>query len=656
VGLLALLSSAAAMTPTAAIAQDAAANAVADSLVPLRIISAEALETVACSPRLLTALAQVVPALVEQAFGSGLAGHTLQATLRGLSPNDVLVLVNGKRRHLTANVGAHPGGGPHQPDAGVDFDFIALDAIERIDILTDGAAARYGSDAIAGVINIVLKKRSSGLAIGGIYGGHFEGGSTADASGNAGFAPTDGGTVNATAEVRHEGDTPRDGDSPRGAIDPGGTPYELQIFALNAGFDVGNGGQLYAFGTYGTKTDATAYASPGGVAAAASARETDYSLTGGLKGAAAQWNWDLSTTYGGDKPEIDPLSGMDLQVTQWTSTLAVERDADCGLAGPLNIASGVEYRRDGLRLDGEVLERNDEAIYLDFAAKPLIVLRVDAAARYEHTSDAGSATVGQFAARYDLTPQFAVRATAANNFRAPTLAEQYYLTAANTSARAAPGAIANATTASSAATLPQERSVNYSVGLVWRPTPGLDASLSLYQIAITDRLVATSTNVTTGTAQFANGLDTRTHGAQLSIDFPWDYTFGHITWSFGAELNGTSITKAAVAPGALAGTSPYETAALSAVTTATPRDVIDLNALWVLDKASIDLMELVYGQATTGAIPLTNFDLGYQFTRRFKMDLGALDAFDRMPSANFPSFAPFGIHGGYGYVRAAFTF
>ena len=67
----------------------------------------------------MTALAQIVPSFVPQAFGNDMAGETLQAKLRGLSCNDVLVLVNGKRRHGTANIEVDPGG-PYQGCAGVD--------------------------------------------------------------------------------------------------------------------------------------------------------------------------------------------------------------------------------------------------------------------------------------------------------------------------------------------------------------------------------------------------------------------------------------------------------------------------------------------------------------------------------------------------------
>jgi iron complex outermembrane receptor protein len=788
----------------------------ADSPAPIQIISAEALKTIGASPDLLTALAQVVPSFVMQAFGNDLAGESLQAKLRGLSCNDVLVLVNGKRRHTTANIEIDPGD-PYQGCAGADWNFIPIDSIDHIEVLTDGAAAQYGTDAIAGVINIILKRDSSGGSVSGTYGNYMDGGgNTGDVSANAGFAPMENSYVNLTAEVHHHGD------SNRGAIDPrvinaansgsypddnvvnapgypylngqeGDAAYTLKIFSLNAGFDFGNGQEFYAFGTYGDKRAAayqnyrtpskvsytdpagvTTYPFPYGFDPQESTHETDFSVTGGFKGVIAQWNWDLSSTYGGDKPDIytlntvnsgvyaqngipEPLDYYDgyLQTTQWTSTLDFNRDFDVGLAGPLNVAFGAEYRRDTYAVgagvpfsyvdggaqsypgftptDAGVHDRRNEAVYIDFAAKPIDQLRVDAAARYEHYSDFGSATVGKLTARYDFTPEFAVRGTASNGFRAPTLAEEYY-SATNVTSNAAtvqlppnsPGGkllgLGNG--------LQAEHSVNLSLGLVWRPTPGVNATLDVYQISITNRIVPTGVLVgtlngvpqasaaavnaaiaangnsldpdvvvggTTGVATFANGIDTRTHGADLVFNFPTDYALGHVNWAVGAEFNQTGVTRVPGTPAELVGLSLYNATALSDITTASPKYVVNLGALWTAGKASVNILEKIYGPASewenddgdnpsntlqyfrtdTGVTAVTNLDLGYQLSTNIRMSLGALNLFDRYPDKlngvlrshydnlaygdnlgvqQYPSFSPIGIDGGYYYVRATFTF
>ena len=89
--------------------------------------------------------------------------HIDPASLRGLGPDQVLVLINGKRRHKTSLVNVNGTFG--RGSVGTDLNSIPSDAIERIEILRDGAAAQYGSDAIAGVINIVLKKKVNELGV-----------------------------------------------------------------------------------------------------------------------------------------------------------------------------------------------------------------------------------------------------------------------------------------------------------------------------------------------------------------------------------------------------------------------------------------------------------------------------------------------------------
>src|ERR1700722_16305648 len=186
----------------------------AESPAPVQILSAAALEAASGNPDLMTTLAQIVPSLSMQAFGFDMAGQTLQAKLRGLSPNHVLILVNGKRRHTTANLAVDTGS-VYQGGAGVDLNFIPLDAIDHIEVLTDGAAAQYGTDAIAGVINIILKKNTSGGILNGTYGKYYDGGgNTGDVGGNAGFEPLDGGYLNITGETRNHGHSNRSGIDP----------------------------------------------------------------------------------------------------------------------------------------------------------------------------------------------------------------------------------------------------------------------------------------------------------------------------------------------------------------------------------------------------------------------------------------------------------
>jgi iron complex outermembrane receptor protein len=202
---------------------------------------------------------------------------------------------------------------------------------------------------------------------------------------------------------------------------------------------------------------------------------------------------------------------------------------------------------------------------------------------------------------------------------------------------------------------------------------------------------------TTGVAIFSNGIDTRTQGADLVFNFPQDYAFGHINWSFGASFNQTDITKIPGTPAQLVGLTLYNATAVSDLTTASPKYVLNLGGLWTSGRASINLWEQVYGSSSewenddadnptnipeyfrtdVGVTAITNLDLGYQLAEHFRINIGALNLFDRYPDKlnsvlrshydnltyndnmgvqQYPSFSPFGIDGGFYYARATFTF
>ncbi|WP_045826254.1 TonB-dependent receptor plug domain-containing protein [Teredinibacter turnerae] len=132
------------------------------------------------------------------------------ATLRGLGPDQTLVLVNGQRRHNSALIHVNTSVG--RGTAGTDMNAIPVSAIKRIEILRDGAAAQYGSDAIAGVINIVLKDDPAAGSAHASYGEYSEGdGETTVLSTNKGFAVGSDGYVNLSLEFRDRGNTNRAG-------------------------------------------------------------------------------------------------------------------------------------------------------------------------------------------------------------------------------------------------------------------------------------------------------------------------------------------------------------------------------------------------------------------------------------------------------------
>ena len=200
----------------------------ADSAAPVMVLGSDALKQGTGSSDLRNAVAQMVPSFTAQQRGGDLGNMTLSAALRGLSPNDTLVLVNGHRRHGTANLqvsaNGFTGGG-----ASPDISLIPQNAIDHVEVLLDGAAAQYGTDAIGGVVNIILKKKSSGGIFEADVGQYDAGdGQSYDVSFNMGIPLFDKGFANVTIDKKFNGWTQRGGADSRlktatGATVPTGT-------------------------------------------------------------------------------------------------------------------------------------------------------------------------------------------------------------------------------------------------------------------------------------------------------------------------------------------------------------------------------------------------------------------------------------------------
>src|SRR5690242_19192339 len=173
----------------------------ADSAAPITVLGTDALTRGTGSPDLRQQLGQSVPSFVAQQVGFDTADLTLSAALRGLSPNDTLVLVNGHRRHYTGNL--HVDGGDFASgSSGADISMIPSAAIDHVEVLLDGAAAQYGTDAIAGVVNFILKKKSSGGTLSATAGRDYRGskgtgkGNNYNVSANLGLPLFDKGFMN----------------------------------------------------------------------------------------------------------------------------------------------------------------------------------------------------------------------------------------------------------------------------------------------------------------------------------------------------------------------------------------------------------------------------------------------------------------------------
>jgi len=555
----------------------------ANSAAPIQVVGVSALKRTGPTD-LSIALFNAVPSLNIQTTGGDAAAISIQAALRGLGPNDTLVLVDGKRRHTTSSL-AVDGGSPYSGAFSADLGLIPIDSIDHVEVLTDSAASQYGSDAIGGVINIILKKSATAGSITGTLGQYYDSqGKTGDISINKGFALGDKGFINITLENRFHGFSVQGiGDNrltdSNGNLLPGlGSPnsnvatlknfpyinqlngdpeYNLYNAMYNAGYDLGDGVEAYSFATFSssaaqhyendripslisgvTSLGATVYPFPYGFDPLEKFNQTDYAITGGLKGTTKGWNWDFSSTYGGNHQDVYTINSGNASLypilqaasstpiipqtnfydgaynaTQWTNNLDFNRDFTVGLASPLNVAIGFEQRRETFSiapgepssyfetggesfigytpLDKTNVNRTNYAIYVDLAADLIKGLHTDLSGRWEHYSDFGTTWNGGLTARYDFNPMFALRGTIATGFRAPTLGEEYY-SGTNVSPTSIDVQLPPNSAAANAYGIPAlkpETSTNISVGFVAHPIARMQITLDAYQIQIDDRIL-----------------------------------------------------------------------------------------------------------------------------------------------------------------------
>lgn len=313
------------------------------SLSPVSVVGAATLESTG-EPDLRTALGAVVPSyLASQASnGFSFAKPVRQAALRGLGGNHVLVLVNGRRRHGTSLLN-NTGGSAGAP---VDLALIPATSIARIEVLSDGASAQYGSDAISGVINIILKGGGTGgsfSAQAGIYddesiadvGGISDSGFTTVLNFHQGFDFGDGGFINLSADYRDvktsnvvgpigppttrvrtiyavPGD-PRELSESRYKQLTEATPFgEAANFGYNFELPLSDEIDFYAFGTFGVSSLGSTgtyrsennpvhilgIAPDGGYVPTLTTEQRDYQATAGLRGDdLLGFDWDLSGSF-----------------------------------------------------------------------------------------------------------------------------------------------------------------------------------------------------------------------------------------------------------------------------------------------------------------------------------------------------------------------
>ena len=368
---------------------------VTSSPAPIDVIDSKQLEQTGESS-LRGALQKTLPSFSQRPSGTSNDSVARPYSLRGLNGSNVLVLVNGKRRHnsavinldSTAAYGTNP----------VDLDMIPISAIDHVEILRDGASAQYGSDAIAGVINIILKQRDNGGSVSTQYGQYYKGdGDNLRQTLNQGLALGDnGGFFNyaldaksvqtatrsreATGNLYFAGD-PRN-DSADRHVQKNGLPKIKAInLSYNAELPVNDALTLYSFSTF-SKRDARGGQNyrrpnstniipeiyPDGTAPFYTLEETDYQAAAGGRGELGEWHWDLSSTFGRDKGQAgaDETLNASLGPTsptrfdtytnyfdQWTNNLDLTRAFEVGLAKPLQVSWGLEHRHERYKTESD---------------------------------------------------------------------------------------------------------------------------------------------------------------------------------------------------------------------------------------------------------------------------------------------------------------
>ncbi|WP_158879736.1 TonB-dependent receptor [Rhodanobacter sp. L36] len=766
------------------------------SLTPIDVVSAKVLQQSGTND-LPTALAHIIPSLsFPRPSAADTADTQRPAQLRGLSPDQVLVLVDGKRWHPGALLLTN--GVLGRGSQAVDLNTIPVSAIDHIEVLRDGASAQYGSDAIAGVINIILKKGAKGGDV-EITGGQYSAGDGRQWQGSANFGiplGDDKGWMRFTVQDGNEDYTNRAGPDRRAGFTQLGVNFREgdpavkdQNLLINTQYDITPDVQFYAFGHYGHR-DGTSpaffrYGSnspspsspliagiyPNGYLPLENSDSTDRSLVAGFRGTVDGWRWDVSANAGGNRVSYETQNSINLAYLrdfgnspntfddgiltsgQQAFDIDIAKDVSPGwLPNPVTIAFGAEYLRQSYSIaagslpswyvgtsgtsggaqgfagwqpgNAGSLARHDIAEYLDLETNLTDKLGVSAAVRHENYSDFGSTTSGSLAGRFDFTDTFALRASASTGFRAPSLAQQFYSSTsslyygAGNSLGLAPGIYNSGLVPVSspiakllgAQPLEPEKSHNYTIGAVWNPTDALTLSIDAYQIAISNRIVLSSSIGTTtpavqtylaangianlnysGVSYFTNAADTRTRGVDLVASFRNDLgSAGTLQTTISANYNKNEVTSVKANPailnslgstfhrldrrdikGLLADSTPRSKLILSEQYNVSNWGVTGSLTRYGRYTAYSSAGTTIYGSTGTPAVdqtfaPKWLLDLAVNYNlNRWTFTLGADDALDTYPdrviaaSSNngtlpYSVYAPFGYNGAYVYGKVAY--
>ncbi len=362
---------------------------VSSSLTPIDVVSAKVLQQTGTTD-LPTALARIIPSLnFPRPAAADTADTQRPAQLRGLSPDQVLVLVDGKRWHpgaILLNNGVIGRG-----SQSVDLNTIPLSAIDHIEVLRDGASAQYGSDAIAGVINIILKTGAKGGDV-EVSGGQYSAGDGRQWQGSANFGiplNADKGWLRLSVQSGNEDHTNRAGPDNRPGFPQLGVNFRQgdpdvhdNNVLLNTQYDITPDVQFYAFGHYGRRQSTSpaffryginspkpnnpliGQVYPNGFLPLEHADSTDQSLVAGLRGKLSGWRWDLSGNFGQNRVSYETINSLNyaylndfgstpsvfhdgiLNAKQQSVDLDIAKEVSVGwMPNPVTVAFGAQYLR-----------------------------------------------------------------------------------------------------------------------------------------------------------------------------------------------------------------------------------------------------------------------------------------------------------------------
>ena len=370
-----------------------------DSVSPVDVLSGNALRAQGTT-ELAQALSSVAPSIdfPRQAAVDG-TDAIRPATLRGLSPDQTLVLINGTRAHTSAllNINGSIGRGA----AAVDLNTIPTVALDRVEVLRDGASAQYGSDAIAGVVNLRLREARSGSGANvtfGTFATQYDAartsrsvrdGESVTISGWKGFGLGSDGFLTLSGEYVARQPTNRADIDPRGPAPQrirarfGDPQIEQGTVYLNAALPLGDSGwTAYANGGFqqrdsesaafprvaganAVNVEAVRGLYPDGFLPLIGTTSRDYNATGGVRGTIGDWNADLTVSYGRNTIDFATLNSANstygnatlrdfddgrLTYDQLVTGLDLSREYSLG-AAVFNVAAGAEYRREGFKIE-----------------------------------------------------------------------------------------------------------------------------------------------------------------------------------------------------------------------------------------------------------------------------------------------------------------